>query len=88
MHWRSPSASKLSHSAALTWALSMMVANSPARSSGMVGTATSPLLNVANKHAAIIGLLPPRSSTRLPGTSPMSCVSTCAMRLTWSCSWA
>ena len=84
----SSSASRLSHSAALTWALSMICANSPARSSGMVGTTTRPALSAPSKPAAIMGLLPPRSKMRLPGTRPMSWVSTWAMRWLLSCNCA
>ena len=40
-----------------------------------------PAFSTANQHAAIIGELKPRSSTRLPGTSPRSSRSTAAMRL-------
>jgi hypothetical protein len=43
-----------------------------ARSSGMVPTAMPPALITPNQQAASIGVLAPRSSTRLPGTRPMS----------------
>ena len=60
------SANKLSHKAALTWALSMICFNSAARNKGMVGTTTKPAFNAAKKQAAIMGLLPPRSNKRSP----------------------
>ncbi|MOA68718.1 hypothetical protein D3C78_1964690 [compost metagenome] len=59
----------------------MICLSSLARSSGMVGTVTSPALIAASQDAAIMGLLGPRSNRRLPGTRPMSSVSTWAMRL-------
>ena len=58
-----------------------MAVSSRARSSGMLPTAMPPALTTANQHAASIGELAPRSSTRLPGTRPRSSTSTCAMRL-------
>ncbi|MNW06662.1 hypothetical protein D3C71_2031050 [compost metagenome] len=59
----------------------MICLSSLARSSGIVGTVTKPALIAASQDAAIIGLFGPRSSRRLPGTRPMSSVSTRAMRL-------
>jgi hypothetical protein len=59
-----------SHMAATGCALSMMSPSSVARSSGMVATATSPALTTASQASAMPIELPPRSSTRLPGTSP------------------
>ena len=50
----------------------MICLSSFARSSGIVATAMQPALITPNQHAAIIGLFGPRSSTRLPGTSPRS----------------
>ena len=61
-------------------ALVTMSVSSFARSSGIVATAIAPAFMIANQHAAIIGLLGPRSSTRLPGTTPRSSTSTCAIR--------
>ncbi|MNT63734.1 hypothetical protein D3C72_2015720 [compost metagenome] len=66
----------------------MICFSSLARSSGMVGTAIRPALMVASQLAAIIRLLGPRSSTRLPGTSPMSSTSAWAMRFTIAASCA
>ena len=65
-----------------------MVASSFARSSGMVGTAMQPAFQTARMDAAIIGVLAPRSSTRLPGTRRMVARSTPAMRSTLSSSWS
>ncbi|MNT54927.1 hypothetical protein D3C72_1921250 [compost metagenome] len=59
----------------------MICFSSLERSSGMVGTVTSPALIAASQDAAIMGLFGPRSNRRLPGTSFMSWVSTWAMRL-------
>ena len=81
----SSSASRASHSAWLTCALSMMVTSSRARSSGMLPTAMPPALTTANQQAASMGELAPRSSTRLPGTRPRSSTSTRAMRLACAC---
>ncbi|MCY1555116.1 hypothetical protein D9M68_917480 [compost metagenome] len=78
----SSSCSFTSHSAAEGLDLSMMDWSSVARSSGMVATAINPLCTTANQASAIATELPPRSSTRLPGTRPMSRVSTLAMRFT------
>ena len=58
-----------------------MLASSPARSIGIVATATPPALSTPSQHAASHGLFSPRSSTRLPGTRPRSSVST---RATWA----
>ena len=66
----------------------MICDSSLARSSGIVATAMPPAFITANQQAASIGLLAARSSTRLPGTSPMSSTSTLAMRLAWRCSSA
>ena len=49
-----------------------MAVNSPARSIGMVLTATAPALVTASQTATIAGLLPDRISTRLPGLTPKS----------------
>ena len=57
------------------------VASSPARSSGIVVTATAPAFSTPNQHATSQGLFGPRSSTRLPGTMPRSSTSTCAIWL-------
>ena len=73
-------ARRRSHSAWVTSALLTMSVSSLARNSGMVATATPPALITANQLAAIIGLFGPRSSTRLPGTSPISRTSTFASR--------
>ena len=71
-----------SHSATTGLDFSTMSFSSRARSKGIVATAISPAFTTAS-HASAIGIeLPPRSSTRLPGTSPRSSVSTCAMRFT------
>jgi hypothetical protein len=56
------------------------------RSSGMVQTTTPPAFRMANQHATIIALLGPRSSTRLPGTTPKSSTSTWAIRFAVSSS--
>ena len=66
----------------------LRVIDTPLAESGIVGTAISPALSVASQLAAIIRLFGPRSSTRLPGTSPMSSTSTCAMRSTSAASSA
>ena len=66
----------------------MICLSSLARSSGMLPTAMPPALTTANQQAASIGEFGARSSTRLPGTSPMSRTSTWAMRLAWACSSA
>ena len=66
----------------------MISVSSLARSSGMVATAMPPALTTANQQAASIGVFGARSSTRLPGTSPRSSTSTCAMRLACACSSA
>jgi hypothetical protein len=85
----SPGISALSRSQVNRWsqsasagrAISAMAASSPARSSGIVVTATAPALITPAQHATSQGLFGPRSSTRLPGTMPKSSVSTCATRL-------
>ena len=74
------SGNRWSHRAKSSWAISATVASSPARSSGMVVTATAPALSTPNQQATSHGLFGPRRSTRLPGTMPWSSVSTCA---TW-----
>ena len=48
----------------------MILANSPARSIGMVFTTTAPALVAASQQATIAGLLALRISTRLPGLTP------------------
>ena len=68
--------------------LSTICFNSFARSIGMVPTAISPALITASQEAAIMALLGPRSSTRLPGTRPRSSTSTRAIWLTRYCNWA
>ena len=55
--------------AATGCALSITLLNSVARSSGMVATAISPALTTASHDSAMPIELPPRSSTRLPGSS-------------------
>ena len=78
----SSSTSKLaSHSAKLMRAFSTISPSSLARRSGMVATAINPALTTANQASAMPMELPPRSSTRLPGTRPKSSVSTLAI---WS----
>jgi hypothetical protein len=62
----------------------MMSPSSRARSSGMVATATPPALTTASQASAMPIELPPRSSTRLPGTMPRSSTSTRQMRSTRS----
>ena len=79
--------SAMSHRAAATFALATTGARSFARSSGIVGTATSPALIVASRQAAIIGLFVPRSSTRLPGTRPMRSRNACAIWFTRTYNW-
>ncbi len=56
----------------------MITRSSVARSIGIVVTATMPALSDASQAAAIQRPLKPRSSTRFPGTSPISSVRTCA----------
>jgi hypothetical protein len=75
------SVSRASQSATVGRHISAIVASSPARSSGIVVTATPPAFRTANQHATSQGSLNPRSSTRLPGTSPRSSVRTAAIRL-------
>ncbi len=70
-----------SQSATVTDAMSWMVAISRPRSRGIVATATAPALSTPRKQAASQGLFGPRSSTRLPGTTPRSSTSTWATRL-------
>ena len=82
----SSSAMRLSHSASETSALSTILVSSPARSSGMVLTATAPALVTASHTATMAGLLPERTSTRLPGWTPKSSTSACASRLLQSAS--
>ena len=53
----------------------------------MVATQTPPAFITANQQAAIIGLLGPRRSTRLPGLRPISRTSTLARRFAWVKSW-
>ena len=48
----------------------MISLSSLARSSGMVATATAPACTTASQASAMPMELPPRSSTRLPGTRP------------------
>jgi hypothetical protein len=84
----SSSCSFASHSAALGRALVMMADSSRARSSGMVATAISPACTTPSQASAIAMELPPRSSTRLPGSRPSSPVSTLAMRFTSVRAWA
>ena len=74
------SASRASQSARSTAARSATYASSRARSSGIVHTATPPARSTANQHAACIGVLGARSSTRFPGTSPSASTSTRATR--------
>ena len=66
----SSSISRVSHSACVTCALSMIWDSSLARSMGMVLTTTAPALVAASQQATIAGLLADRISTRLPGRSP------------------
>ena len=80
------SAMRLSVSASDTCALSTILPSSPARSSGMVLTATAPALVTASQAATIAGLLPERSSTRLPGLTPKSSTSAWARRFDQSVS--
>ncbi|MCY1517136.1 hypothetical protein D9M68_518050 [compost metagenome] len=84
----SSSSRRPSHSAATGCDFSMISPSSLARSSGMVATAISPALTTASHESAIHTELPPRSSTRLPGTSPRSSTSTWAMRFTSTPAWA
>ena len=70
-----------------TRALSAMEVSSLGAQQRHRGTRRSPpALSTPNQHAAIIGLFGPRSSTRLPGTSPRSSTSTWAMRFARSSS--
>ncbi|MNU05134.1 hypothetical protein D3C72_2498300 [compost metagenome] len=50
----------------------------------MVGTTTAPAFSTAIQQAASIGVLVPRTSTRLPGTMPNRSVSSRAIRSTVS----
>lgn len=84
----SSSSRRPSHSAAAGWARSITSDSSRARSSGMVATAIRPACTTASQASAISGVLPPRSSTRLPGTRPRPSTSTRAMRATSSCACA
>ncbi len=74
------SVSRESQSATLGRHISAMVESSPARSSGIVVTATPPAFRTANQQATSHGSLNPRSSTRLPGTRPRSSTRTAAIR--------
>ena len=56
-----------------------IAASSPLRSNGIVDTATAPALSTPNQQATIHGLFGPRSSTRLPATTPQSSTSTAAI---------
>ena len=82
----SSSAMRLSQSARETSALSTILASSPARSSGMVLTATAPAFVTASHAATMAGLLPERRRTRLPGLTPKSSTSACASRFDQSAS--
>ena len=84
----SSSRSLASHRATVGRALSIISPSSLARSSGIVATAINPAFTTASHASAMPIELPPRSSTRLPGMSFKSSVSTCAMRLTRSCTSA
>ena len=66
----SSSISRLSHNAWVTWALSTILLNSPARNSGMVLTGTAPTFMAAIQHATNAGLFPERIRIRLPGITP------------------
>jgi hypothetical protein len=52
----------------------------------MVLTATAPAFVTASHAATMAGLLPDRSSTRLPGLTPKSSTSACASRFDQSVS--
>ena len=78
----SSSCSFTSHNAALGRDFAMTACSSTARSSGIVATAIRPDCTTASQARAMAIELPPRSSTRLPGTSPRWCVSTWAIRFT------
>ena len=78
---RSSSARFRSHSACVTRPLAMICLSSFARSKGIVATAIAPAFMTANQQATSMALFGARSSTRLPGTSPISSTSTWAMRL-------
>jgi hypothetical protein len=45
----------------------------------MVATTTAPAFSTASQQATSQGVFGPRNSTRLPGTTPYSSTSTCAM---------
>ena len=74
----SSSSSRASHRAALHCARSITMRSSPARSIGIVLTATMPALSVASHATVMKRPLKPRHSTRFPDTRPRSCTSTCA----------
>lgn len=75
---------RASHRAWLIRASEQMVASSVARACASTVTATAPAFMTASQQAASQGVVGPRSSTRLPGTTPRSSVSTWAMRSTVS----
>jgi hypothetical protein len=79
----SSSASRASHSACVTCAFAITCTSSFVRNSGIVVTAIAPAFITPNQQAASIGLFGARSSTRWPGTSPISVTSTWAMASAW-----
>ncbi|CAM5313288.1 NADPH dehydrogenase [Streptomyces violarus] len=76
------STARMSHSACRTRAISHIVLSSCGRCWASTVTATAPAFSTASQQAASHGVVGPRSSTRLPGTTPSSPVSRCAMRST------
>lgn len=78
------STARTSHSACRTRAISQIARSSCGRCWASTVTATAPAFSTASQHAASHGPVGPRSSTRLPGTTPRSPVSTWAIRSTRS----
>lgn len=75
---------RASHRAWPIRASEQMVASSLARACASTVTAIAPAFMTASQQAASQGVVGPRSSTRLPGTTPRSSVSTWATRSTVS----
>ncbi len=76
------STQRMSHRACRTSASAQTVASSCGRCWASTVTATAPAFSTASQQAASQGVVGPRSSTRLPGTTPRSPVSRCASRST------
>ncbi len=76
------STARTSHSACRTRAISQIARNSCGRCWASTVTATAPAFSTASQQAASQGVVGPRSSTRLPGTTPRSPVRRWARRST------